>query len=445
MRCRAVSEPTSSFPTRDQALPFPNTKELANFTPTSQLIFLNKIRAEDIEEDFKAERFSNLRHSLSTVYHEITHWADTVGTLWGNSYLKKIYSTYDIVPEIGRPGSEVHFHRFVDLHDTTRHLSFSDYYRTAEDNGRRHSLTTPWKISFSCGLEFNSRGRLDEQRPVIFVKFADHYTDKLLVRQPLSIGALLETTATWSELSTQVKTLSELDQDEKMAEEVFIREEYAEQLYRPELTLYSAPVHLLAHYAGIRDSVVAYRIGALLSLVCLNLVGSHFRKLNLPKDLEPWGSRVSAFTKTENIPFAFMCLCMNAPAWGDEITPIDWVNRALSNSGLPSYNEILGHAVKVLRNDSAVCNRSEMAQRQEYLRQLGADWLDWRRDRKNTAIDYSHLSQKHLKTPVIFDASEKPFLLFDSEFNVKLFDPLEMFDQDATLHTETLNFMRACR
>lgn len=445
MKRQATNGRVSKIAIRNHSLPFPNTKSLAYFVPSSQLIFLTEIRADDIEADFAADRLSSIRHSLSTVYHELTHWADTVGTLWGNDHLKQVYATYDIVPTVNRAGSETRFHRFLDMYDHDRRLSFSEYYRTVEDNGRQHSIKTPWRINFSCGIEFNSAGRPDEQRPVIFVRFGDHFTDQQLVRQPLSIAALLETTATWSELSTQFHTLSALGPDEQTVEEFFLKREYGERLYAPELSLYSAPVHLLAHYAKVQNPVIAYHLGALLSLVCLNLVGSHFRKMSIPTGLEAWGARVSAFKRTQSRPFAFMRICMNAPAWSEEITPIDWVNKALSNSGLPSYDEILSHAVKVLKEDTSICERPKMAKRQKYLRQLGADWLDWRREQENTALDYSHLSQQHLKTPVIFDCTEKPFLLFGSEFDVNLFDPMDMFDEDAALHTQTLNFRRACR
>ena len=200
--------------------------------------------------------------------------------------------------------------------------------------------------------------------------------------------------ATWSELSTQFHTLSALDQDEKIVEECFLRQDYGERLYTPELTLYSAPVHLLAHYAQLQNSVLAYHLGSLLSLVCLNLVGSHFRKLHIPEVLEAWGTRVTAFTKTQSRPFAFLCICMNGPAWNNEASPIDWVNEALSNSGLPTYEEILGHAVEVLKEDKALCERSTMSKKQQYLRQLGAEWLDWRRTKKDTCLLYTSPSPR---------------------------------------------------
>jgi|TARA_B110000908_G_scaffold165665_1_gene215504 hypothetical protein len=418
---------------------------VAYFSPKSQLIHLNEVRADEIEHDFKAGNYSEIRQSLSVVFHEITHWADTIGTVWGNEYLKNVYSTYDVMPFINLLGSVANFHRFVDLHDADRRLSYSDYYRTVEDNGRRHDMATPWKIAFSCGVEFNSSGRPDERRPIIFVSFGDHYTEQKLVRQPLSIAALLETTATWSELSTQFQTMSAFDKDEFLVEEYMLKKEYADRLYAPELTLYSAPVHLLAHYAKIQNSVEAYHLGALISLVCLNLVGSHFRRLKVPNGLEAWGSRVAAFEGSQSRTFAFLCICMNAPSWRDDRKPIEWVDEALSNSGLPSYNDILAHAATTLQEDKSTCSRPEMAKRQIYLRRLGAQWLDWRRAEADSAINYGHLNNPNLETPVMFDADGKSFLLFGSNLDTGILDPAEMYEEEANLHTQQINFRRACR
>ena len=140
-----------------------------------------------------------------------------------------------------------------------------------------------------------------------------------------------------------------------------------------------------------------------------------------------------------------MCVCMNAPKWSGKSTPIDWVDEALTISSLPSYDEILTHAVRVLKDDASECERKKMSERQRYLRQLGADWLEWRRTEKDAAVTYNHVPQKHLKVPVIFDASATPFLLFGSDFDIELFDPMDMFEEEASLHTQSLNFRRACR
>ncbi len=54
--------------------------------------------------------------------HEITHWADLVGTLWGREYLRAVYAALRLLPTISIPGRENEFHRFMDLHDLTRRI-----------------------------------------------------------------------------------------------------------------------------------------------------------------------------------------------------------------------------------------------------------------------------------------------------------------------------------
>lgn len=426
-------------------MPFPNSSAVAYFEPNSQLIFLKHINAEMLGANLKGPMTGVIRRDLSTVYHEVTHWADTVGTLWGNEYLKRVYAAYDVAEVVNTPGAEADFFRFIDLHDEMRRLSYSDYYRLVEKDGREHSLSEPWRIEFSCGIEFNSSGRPDNKSPIIFVRFKDHYSDRVLVRQPLSIAALLETTATWSELLTQLGVLVAMPDDERLVESYIMSKDHGKRLYDTNLSLYTAPVHLLAHYARIADPIVAYRLGAMLSLVCLNLVGSHFRKLKVPIDMHAWKDRFQAFLNAMHRPFAYKCICGNAPVWNDKQKPLDWVNEALLRSGLPSYGEILAHAVSVINEDTALCHRPEMSRRQGYLRELGRDWLDWRREKGDAGISLDHLENPNLVTPCVFDSDDQPFRMFGSAFDMNIFNPMDMYDEDASLHTKSLNFRTSCR
>jgi hypothetical protein len=86
-----------------------------------------------------------------------------------------------------------------------------------------------------------------------------------------------------------------------------------------------------------------------------------------------------------------------------------------------------------------------MAKRQIYLRRLGAQWLDWRRAEADSAINYGHLNNPNLETPVMFDADGKSFLLFGSNLDTGILDPAEMYEEEANLHTQQINFRRACR
>lgn len=424
---------------------FPNTTNLASFTPESQLIMLNEITERKFLSSYQQNGAKGVREELAIIYHEITHWADTVGTIWGNEYLKDVYSAYDVLPHVDRAGSETSYHHFLRLHDANRRLKHDDYYRVMRKHQPDHSLSHPWKISFSSGVEFNSSGLPDESRPICFVSFGDNSSDEFLVRQPLSVASLLETTATWSELSTHFSLIKTLAEDEKIVDQHMLTQRFGRNLYTPELTVYSSPVHLLAHHTGMTNAAEAYHFSAVLALLCLNLVGSHFRRLKVPQSFNVWGARVAALKRNESRPFAFMVICENGPKWEPGMLPSVWIDAALSASNLPSFEDILNHAVGVLAADTQHCNRVEMAVAQRYVRTLGAKWLAYRRDSKDAAISINHLADDSLIAPVMYDAEGNAFSALGKGFDTSLFDLETMFDAEAALRSRVRDFRNACR
>lgn len=110
-----------------------------------------------------------------------------------------IHSVLGVLDKLLTRGSEGEFWKMVDLHDGTRRIMYPDYYRVQEGEGK---LGAPRenKIDFSAGIEFDSLGWQDHQRPILFVRVYGSGT--VVIRQPMTLGALLETTATWSEIAT---------------------------------------------------------------------------------------------------------------------------------------------------------------------------------------------------------------------------------------------------
>src|SRR5690606_27997231 len=109
-----------------------------------------------------------------TIFHEVTHWADVVGTVWGRSFLEQVYEAYGVAEKINADGQEQFFWKLAALHDEQRRLMLPDYYRLARPDGRPHSTAMPWGISFSSGQEFDPLGRIDTTRPILFVRFSDN-------------------------------------------------------------------------------------------------------------------------------------------------------------------------------------------------------------------------------------------------------------------------------
>lgn len=424
---------------------FPNTRQVARFDPLTLSIVLNDIRADVLAKDLEEKKYSNLRQPLSTIYHEITHWADTVGTLWGNTYLQRIFDAMEVLPRVNELGSEGDFHRFMTVRSADRHLSYPSYYRLQFSSAAPHSHSKRWRIEFSTGLEFDFDGRQNERKPVIFVKFSDNESGSPIVRQPLCIAALLETTAVWSEMATQMQLIEKISSDEKMLELAFFKREFLARLYSEHLTLYTAPVHLLAHFARITDTSLAYHLGALVSFICLNLVGSHFKALIPPLRMDAWRERFTSFKRMESIPFAFFCICANAPTWTADSSPDVWLEAALASTGLPPSAEIFRHAANILSKDERVCGDKSLADQQIYLRGVGARWLSDRSRRVEPSISLHQVSEKGLSTPPMFDANERPFLMLGSDFDLNLFDPSHLFEIGSRLHTHILKFSEACR
>ena len=99
---------------------FPNSGIAAYCDLRSQLIHLNGLNKLDFDAALRMERENDLRSHLGTMLHEITHWADIVGTLWGQEYLRAVYDGLALLKKTTVNGGEQEFHKFIDLHDRTR-------------------------------------------------------------------------------------------------------------------------------------------------------------------------------------------------------------------------------------------------------------------------------------------------------------------------------------
>src|SRR5690606_38178329 len=111
----------------------------------------------------------------------------------------------------------------------------------------------------------------------------DHETNRPLIRQPITIGALLETIAVASEyMETYAYIEAKVPNDQKVVMRATTSRAFLSRLYTPQLTLYSAPAHLFAHYARLADAAAAYEHAARIAHLCLNLTDEHFYGLRLP-------------------------------------------------------------------------------------------------------------------------------------------------------------------
>lgn len=122
---------------------FPNTVTVAFFSPQSQMVTLDQYSRRDLPKALLANDHGKAAEILATISHELTHWADVVGTIWGRAYMKRVYQAFRLLPTAAKPPSEADFPWFVDLYDETRRLTFPRYYRTLVSPQEPHSAARP--------------------------------------------------------------------------------------------------------------------------------------------------------------------------------------------------------------------------------------------------------------------------------------------------------------
>jgi hypothetical protein len=81
----------------DTASIYPNLGPSGYFCFRSQTVQLLQVRSSDFKAAISERRYSALLQDIQTIFHELTHWADCVGSLWGQGHLLQVFAAYDVV------------------------------------------------------------------------------------------------------------------------------------------------------------------------------------------------------------------------------------------------------------------------------------------------------------------------------------------------------------
>jgi len=272
----------------------------------------------------------------------------------------------------------------------------------------------PWRINFSSGLEFNPYGVPDRTLPLFFVNFSDHDSDRLISRQPLSIGALLETRAVASELNACEECtafISESLADFKTKLQINLQEK-TNILYNKGLTTYTAPAHLLSFFCDIKDPLATYAYGAALANIALNLTAEHFQMLRSPESFFAFGKdRVRAFCERQSCGYAFAAIARQAPKYSPESGVDEWLNAALHNSNLPSKKQIFEEAKKNVSSLDFSFDGARFREIMSYYRGLAKSYLNLMERRTEQELFLSDLFQQKLLSPILIDEEGELFAI----------------------------------
>lgn len=439
----------------DSSWIFPEMSATAQYYPACQLITFNDLVYRDFLQATSEKDYIRILPMLEVIRHELTHWADSIGTLWGQYNLKSTYEAIHSMPGM-KHSTEYDFWRMLRYQDEMRRMNFPKYYTLIAPDAKPSTPKSPWGFNLSCGAEFDVHGKVDDSRPIIFARFLDPNDERLIARQPITVGSLLETTATWSELSTGLATIAvmyEFDQDSALVEASLWSRRKESILYNPELTEYTAPAHLLANQLKLKDIMIAYRLSAALAHLVLNLPDELFKSLRHPATLSPFGERLNAFLECQDRGYAFAALAHHAPTWQEDsdeniwLTSNDflkaWLESTLSSAGLPNLSATLAMSKKQIEELPPLDIDGPYNVLYQHLKEVGETWFNHRAGMVDGGMAYIPLNFGGF-FPRMMDAEFQVFSI-GPEINPLLFDPEYMFNVADELLKETKNFITASR
>ncbi|WP_299485391.1 hypothetical protein [uncultured Allomuricauda sp.] len=318
---------------------FPNVDTLGYYHCLGNYIQLNEF--EDEAEFKKAvTNPSTEKNRFSTYVHENQHYIDQVSTYWGILNIFRIFRAFNAAIL----GNEYDFHYYRDLILTLQRDYYLEYY-TEQYNLIEGSYADRWKFQITVGLRFDFNGNVSEDKPIPFVTFSSSDGRKIS-RVPLSVASLLETTATYAEYNFLLNEALKLKSPHKETQGEALSSKIEKKLYHPELTLYSAAVHLTSVYLKIKDPILGYKVSSVFAKIALNIPNSLFNDVLIPKEFkasEIWVKNSNNLLRNNDRGFLFYLLLTNYSETYGKIDghEID-VKKILTASNLPDEETIEG-------------------------------------------------------------------------------------------------------
>jgi hypothetical protein len=177
-------------------------------------------------------------------------------------HLLKVSAAYSAM----NSNKESEFFALKALQDHIRLLRLPKYYTL---QGPSPAARQPWSYEVSIGRRYNATGHLNLSTAITFCRFICDQ-GKMIVRSPLSIISLLETSAMAQELMMHTSLLASLEKEPSIIEFAQFRRQTMDYLYNRHLTEYSVCAHLIANHQKASDALSAFVFSGTIARWVLN-------------------------------------------------------------------------------------------------------------------------------------------------------------------------------
>lgn len=418
---------------------FPNKSSAGSFTPLSTIVEILDFRTNEVNVAIENGNLLPVRKDLQVIAHELTHWFDFFGTLWGRYYCHSIARAFLSLER----HNEEEFSNIVALFDLGRRILSPSYYRYTSKPKGIHNTKLRWTIDFASGAEIDPYGHLDERKPLFLVRFGEHSSRDNFARQPISIGTLLEVRAVASEINIALEAINtSRNEDERIVETTHLTREFEDIVYNYKYIEYNTAAHTLSHFAHVQDIILAYRLAASIAYIALNMSEDDFKILKIPKEFDIFGKRNRAFIKNHDRGFAFVCMITNGgPYLGDENT---YISNCIKNSNLGNAETIISKAIILLSSPIRLSKSNITID--HFIREAakGKEICEALSSQKSSLINLELIFKKLRRIlPPLMDSNGAFIEL--SPGRAEEYQPEKMHDAAHELNSYTQNLLSGCR
>jgi hypothetical protein len=431
---------------REQTACFPNQIAEGSFTPHTTIVEVGCFQTAEVETALVAGDLMPVRKDIQALCHEMTHWFDFFGTIWGRSYIGDICRAYraQYLSKTDTPGrAETGFPDIVKLFDVDRAVLSPEYYRFSTAPSVTHTAAIPWTLDYTAGLEIGPDGNLREDKPIFMARFGENPSRKSFARQPLTVGALIEVRAIASEMGAAFAAInSHPEEGPRKVEKCLAEKEFEDLIYNHKLIEYTTAAHILSIQAGTKDFFLSARLASALAFIALNLKSSDFQKIRVPDAFVPWRKKNYAFKKRQDRGYAFAAMVFNGGSYdGDEV---EYIGRCVASSNLGTPAKILEAAAEAMKTPAFSSDGDAVTAHFVRESALGSQILE-----THSRLPLYGLTFEALLTS--FRAICPPFMLSDLNFyelskgRIDEYRPEMMHDAAHDLRGYTRNILTGCR